>query len=217
LTVESQARAVSAGRRAAVSVLSGLVAGAALAWLVPWQAAVLMGWSVAAAVYVVWVLTSIAGKDSEATARIATREDASRTAADLMLLCAAIGSLGAVLLSLVKAAGEHGGAKALMTVAAVASVVASWAVVHLTFTLRYARLFFTDPQGGIDFHDDRKDASYVDFAYVAFTIGMTYQVSDTDLNNRQIRSAALRHALLSYLFGTVIIAITINVIAGLAK
>jgi uncharacterized membrane protein len=217
LPVESEARAVTAGRRAAVAVLSGLVAGAALAWLVPWQAAVLMGWTVSAAVYVVWVLTSIAGKDTEATARIATREDGSRTAADLMLLCAAIGSLGAVLLSLVKAAGEHGGAKALMTVAAVASVVASWAVVHLTFTLRYARLFFTDPQGGIDFHDDRKDASYVDFAYVAFTIGMTYQVSDTDLNNRQIRSAALRHALLSYLFGTVIIAITINVIAGLAK
>lgn len=217
MAVESQARAVSAGRRAAVAILSGLVAGAALAWLVPWQAAVLMGWSVAAGVYVVWVLTSIAGKDTEATARIATREDGSRTAADLMLLGAAIGSLGAVLLSLVKASAEHGGAKALMTVAAVASVIASWAVVHLTFTLRYARLFFTNPQGGIDFHDDHKDASYVDFAYMAFTIGMTYQVSDTDLTNRQIRSAALRHALLSYLFGTVIIAMTINVIAGLAK
>jgi uncharacterized membrane protein len=52
---------------------------------------------------------------------------------------------------------------------------------------------------------------------VAFTIGMTYQVSDTDLSKRQIRAAALRHALLSYLFGTVIIAMTINVIAGLAK
>jgi len=217
LTVESQARAVSAGRRAAVAILSGLVVGGALAWLAPWQAAVLTGWSAAATVYVVWVLTSIAGKDTDATARIATREDGSRTAADLMLLGAAIGSLGAVLMSLVKASAEHGVAKALLTAVAVASVFLSWAVVHLTFTLRYARLFFTEPQGGINFHDDRKDASYLDFAYVAFTIGMTYQVSDTDLTNRQIRSAALRHALLSYLFGTVIIAMTINVIAGLAK
>jgi uncharacterized membrane protein len=214
---QQQARAVRAGRRAAVAILAGLVAGAALAWLVPWQAAVLLGWSVAAGVYVVWVLCSISGKDSEATARIATREDSSRTAADLMLLGAAIGSLGAVLLSLVKASGEHGGTKALLTTAAVASILLSWAVVHLTFTLRYARLFFTEPQGGIDFHDDDKDASYLDFAYVAFTVGMTYQVSDTDLTNRQIRSTALRHALLSFVFGTVIIATTINVIAGLAK
>ena len=122
-----------------------------------------------------------------------------------------------MLLSLVKASGAHRGAKALLTVVAVVSVFLSWAVVHKTFTLRYARLFFTGPQGGIDFHDGHKDASYLDFAYVAFTIGMTYQVSDTDLTNRQIRSAALRHALLSYLFGTVIIAMTINVIAGLAK
>ena len=99
----------------------------------------------------------------------------------------------------------------------VVSVFLSWAVVHLTYTLRYARLFFTEPQGGIDFHEDKRDATYVDFAYVAFTIGMTYQVSDTDLSKRQIRAAALRHALLSYLFGTVIIAMTINVIAGLAK
>lgn len=170
-----------------------------------------------ALVYVVWVLCVIAGKDTAATARIATREDGSRTAADLMLLCAAVGSLGAVLLSLVKASAEHGGAKAMLTVVAVVSVVLSWAVVHITFTLRYARLFFTRPQGGIDFHDDHKDARYLDFAYVAFTIGMTYQVSDTELTNRQIRSVALRHALLSYLFGTVIIAMTINVIAGLAK
>jgi uncharacterized membrane protein len=211
---QQRTRAVSAGRRAAVGVGAGLAAGAAVARLVPWEVAVLGGWSVAAVVYVVWVLFAIAGKDTAATARIATREDASRAAADLMLLCAAVASLGAVLLSLVKASGEHGAARVLLTSVAVVSVVASWAVVHVTFALRYARLFFTGPQGGIDFHDDQKDASYLDFAYVAFTIGMTYQVSDTDLTNRQIRSAALRHALLSYLFGAVILAMTINVTAS---
>jgi len=210
-------RAVSAGRRAGAGILAGLVAGGVSARFVPWQAAVLLGWSVAAFVYVAWVLTSIAGKGPEETARIATREDSSRAAADLMLLGAAIGSLAAVLLSLVKAAGEHGTAKAMLTAVGVASVVLSWAVVHITFTLRYARLFFTEPKGGINFYEDTGDPTYVDFSYVAFTIGMTYQVSDTDLTNRQVRSAALRHALLSYLFGTVIIAMTINVIAGLAK
>jgi len=215
--MQESTRAASAGHRAAAAVVTGLAAGGVASRLAPWQAAVLLGWSAAALVYVVWVLQSISGKGAEETARIATREDGSRTAADLMLLGAAIGSLGAVLMSLVKASSEHGVAKALLTAVAVASVFLSWAVVHLTFTLRYARLFFTEPQGGINFHEDKRDATYVDFAYVAFTIGMTYQVSDTDLTNRQVRSAALRHALLSYLFGTVIIAITINVIAGLAK
>jgi uncharacterized membrane protein len=214
---QQQTRAVSAGRRSAVAVLTGLAVGGAVSRLVPWQAAVLLGWSAAAAVYVVWVLSSISGKGPAETARTATREDGSRAAADLMLLGAAVGSLGAVLLSLVKAANEPGTAKAMLTVVAVASVFLSWAVVHLTYTLRYARLFFTEPKGGINFYEDKGDATYVDFAYVAFTIGMTYQVSDTDLTKRKIRAAALRHALLSYLFGTVIIAMTINVIAGLAK
>jgi uncharacterized membrane protein len=214
---EQKTRAASAGHRAALAVLAGIVGGSVVAFVVPWQGAVLLGWSTAALVYVIWVLTSIWGKSAPATARIATREDGSRAAADLMLLGAAIGSLGAVLMSLVKAAGEHGATKVLLTAVAVISVVLSWAVVHLTFTLRYARLYYADPPGGIDFHEDKVHATYMDFAYVAFTVGMTYQVSDTDLGKRLIRSTALRHALLSYLFGTVIIAITINVVAGLAK
>jgi len=210
-------RAATAGRRTAVAALVGLAAGGVAARFTPWQSSVLLGWVATATVFVGWVLASIAGKDAAATARSASREDGSRAAADLMLLGAAIASLGAVLLSLIRASGTHGGTKALLTVVAVASVLASWAVVHLTFTLRYARLFFAEPRGGIDWHDDERDPRYVDFAYVAFTVGMTYQVSDTDLTKRTIRTTALRHALLSYLFGTVIIAITINVIAGLAK
>jgi uncharacterized membrane protein len=214
---QQQTRAVSAGVRAAIALLAGLVAGAVASRRLPWQGAVLLGWSASSLVYVVWVMRSISGKDAEETARTATREDGSRAAADLMLLGAAVGSLGAVLLSLIKASSERGGAKAMLTVVAVASVCLSWAVVHLTYTLRYARLFFTEPKGGINFYEDTGDPTYVDFSYVAFTIGMTYQVSDTDLTKRKIRAAALRHALLSYLFGTVIIAMTINVIAGLAK
>ncbi|MEO7556753.1 MAG: DUF1345 domain-containing protein, partial [Acidimicrobiales bacterium] len=68
---------------------------------------------------------------------------------------------------------------------------------------------------GIDFNDDA-EPDYRDFAYLAFTIGMTYQVSDTDLKTKEIRRTALRHALLSYVFGTAIIAVMINVVAGLA-
>lgn len=89
-------------------------------------------------------------------------------------------------------------------------------MVHTVFALRYAGLYYSGPDGGVNFNDNEKPA-YADFAYLAFTIGMTYQVSDTALTTRAVRHTALRHALLSYLLGTVIIAATINLAAGLAK
>jgi uncharacterized membrane protein len=84
------------------------------------------------------------------------------------------------------------------------------------FTLRYAHEYYTEPVGGIDFKTD-EPPDYQDFAYVAFTIGMTFQVSDTDVQGRKIRRTVLKHSLLSYLFGAVILAVLINVIAGIVK
>ena len=92
----------------------------------------------------------------------------------------------------------------------------SWAVVHTVFALRYAHLYYTDTPGGIDFKQEPMP-DYHDFAYVAFTVGMTFQVSDTDINTRPMRRAILRHALLSWLFGAIIVAMTINLIAGLVR
>ena len=81
--------------------------------------------------------------------------------------------------------------------------------------LRYASLYHSNG-GGISFPGtDMPD--YGDFAYLALTIGMTYQVSDTALKDRTIRRTALRHALLSFVFGTGILAVTINVVAGLFR
>lgn len=129
---------------------------------------------------------------------------------------ASVACLVGVGLALLKAAESEGSGEALLVALAVISVVESWAVVHTVFTLRYARLYYTAPEGGIDFNDD-PHPDFLDFAYVAFTIGMTYQISDTDLTTRPMRRTALRHTLLSFLFGTFIVAITINAVAGLLK
>jgi uncharacterized membrane protein len=88
--------------------------------------------------------------------------------------------------------------------------------VYTVCTVRYARLYYADPPGGIDFNQD-EPPRYLDFAYLAFTLGMTYQVSDTDLQTHEIRGTALRHALLSYLLGAVILATIINMVAGLGS
>jgi uncharacterized membrane protein len=83
------------------------------------------------------------------------------------------------------------------------------------FALRYAHEYYTPPIGGIDFKTEEEELpDYLDFAYVAFTIGMTFQVSDTEISKRPIRRAAIHHALLSYVFGTMILGISAPCSAG---
>ena len=215
-------RARRPGRRHAFAITWVLVSGAigvaafAVAMAVTvWQAAVLVGWTATAAVLVGWILGVTWPKDGAATATLATREDDSRAASDVVLISAAVGSLAAVGLGLVKGAAVHGAGEAALTALALLSIILSWAVIQAVFTLRYARLYYSEG-GGIDFNEDDQP-DYHDFAYLAVTLGMTYQVSDTNLTTKALRRTALRHALLSYLFGTVIVAVAINVVAGLVR
>jgi uncharacterized membrane protein len=206
----------SASVRVGVAAVVGAVAGLAISVPATWQLGTLAGWDAAAMVYLAWTWTTIWRRDATATARLAVREDPGRATADALLLVASVASLLAV--ALVITAGSTGGAGArdARAALAVASVVLSWTVVHTVYTSRYARLYYTGPNGGINFNQ-QTPPRYSDFAYLAFTIGMTFQVSDTDLQTAEIRATALRHALLSYLLGAVILATTINLVSGLLR
>ncbi len=215
-------------RRLVTAAAIGLVVGLGAATLVRWQVALLLGWDAAASVFLGSVWPIIVRADGPGTERLATREDLTRDTARLLLLGASTASLVSVMFAL-RLAGRQGGNQQLLLVAiATLTVVASWAVLNTVFTLRYAGDYYgapaspaspADPNEPIDFGgapaDDRPD--YRDFAYIAFTIGMTYQVSDTNLRNRRIRRTVLLHAVLSYVFGVVIVAAAVNIIAGLAS
>lgn len=208
-------RLPSARRRLVTSVVVGGAAGGAAAWLTAWQVSLLVAWCGLAATFVGVAWASMFKADGARTRAIAMRDDETRVSADLVVVAASVASLVGVGLLLVKASRAEGAAVAALTGLSVVSVVLAWVMVHTVFTLRYADLYYSGG-GGIDFNDD-DDPDYRDFAYLAFTIGMTYQVSDTDLQTKVIRRTALRQALLSYLFGTAIIAVTINIVAGLAN
>ena len=198
-----------------MSAAGGAVAGLAVclgASLEPTYGAV-VGWDVAAAVYCLLVWLSSWRLTPELTAHAALQEDPSRPATDLLLLAAAVASIGSVVFALADATNFHGVGKWLRLATGVASIVCSWFLVHTVFTLKYARLYYLDEDGGIDFNMEHSPV-WTDFAYLSFTIGMTFQVSDTDLQTTPLRRLALRHMLLSYLFGAVIIAVAINLIAG---
>ena len=202
--------------RFAVSVACGLLAGGLDLSLGPKVAAALVGWDVAAAVTVLWVVSTVFRLKRETTAGLASSEDPDRATSDLLMVLASIASLGAVGLVLAEAGKAEGKDKLFLVLAAAISVVVSWLLVHTLYTLRYARIYYDERKGGIDFNSD-EDPAYSDFAYLAFTVGMTFQVSDTQISDPKIRRVLLHHALLSYLFGTVIVATTINLVAGLSK
>ncbi len=204
---------MNARTRLVVCFACGVVAFVPAILLTPWQVAELIGWSVTAAVFVGSIFFATRHKDSVQTKAAASKEDNSAVAADAILVGASLASLVGVGVALLEASSEQGTAKTVITSLAFVSVVLSWASVHSVYTLRYAHIYYTEG-GGIDWHaSDAPD--FGDFAYVAFTIGMTFQVSDTDIKTKRIRKPALRQALLSYLFGVVVVATMINVIASL--
>jgi uncharacterized membrane protein len=199
-----------------VSTGAAVAAGVAAAFLGAGRAAALIGWDVLALVFCTWTWCAVWGLDPSATASHANREDPGRNLTDLVLLGASLASLIAVGVVLFGAGHASGNTKYLQAALTVASVFVSWTLVHTVFTVKYARLYYCGQDGGIDFNED-EPPQYSDFAYLAFTIGMTFQVSDTDIKSKQIRRTALRHAWLSFPLGTVIIATSINLVAGLAK
>jgi uncharacterized membrane protein len=200
--------------RVAVAASLGIVAGVAVSFFTFWQAATLIGWDTGALILIGWIWRAVGKLDAEESKTHASREDTSIRLTELIVLSAGVALLAAVGMALVRAGHASGGTKAYLIALGIVSVALSWGLVHTVFTLRYARSYYSRPVGGIDFNENNPP-TYLDFAYLALTIGMTFQVSDTNLTSKAIRRIALSHALLSYLFGAVIVALVINVVSSL--
>ena len=149
--------------------------------------------------------------DAEATHHNARREDFRPVVEELVVVAAAVcGLVGIVMLLLLgkSDAGHTAAATAL------GGVFMAWAGLHLMYATRYAHLYYSTSTPGIDFNSADPPA-YSDFFYFSYNLGMTYQVSDTDVSSSLIRRVVLRHTLLSYVFGASILATTINLVAGI--
>ena len=174
-----------------------------------------VGWTVAAGIYSTWAWFAVRGMDADATASHATREDATRRAGHTLLILASVASFGVIGVLLAQSGRVQGAEAVVLAGAALMTVTASWFLIHILFMLRYAATSYLGGGEGIDFNQS-EPPRYRDFAYLAFTLGMTYQVSDTALTNHLMRREALRHALLSFLSGVVVLATTISLITNIA-
>ncbi|WP_074712443.1 DUF1345 domain-containing protein [Arthrobacter alpinus] len=195
----------------ACGALAAVLTGVLGAWIY----APAVGWASAALVYNASVWLQIIPMDAERTATHAVAEDPGRRISDLLILLAALGSLAAVVLVMVGSTGVSGTGRFLLALLALSCTAMSWLMVHTLFTLRYTEIYYSEEPGGIEFNQDAPP-QYTDIAYMAFSVGMTYQVSDTNITTRAMRSAVLRHSLLAFVFGTGILATTINLVVSLA-
>jgi uncharacterized membrane protein len=201
-------------RRLLICLGGGLfVAGVTLAAELP-EVAVLAGWVAASSSLLVWVWRISWPLDSSGTKRLAEEEARTRVT-DTVVLGAAVASLGAVVEALIRS-GTTDAVGVLSVVLGVTVVILSWGLVNTVFALKFARLYYSGGDGGIDFQQ-QEPPSYSDFAYLAFTVGMSFAVSDTSLVDTQIRKVGLGHALMSYLFGTVVIAVAVNLVTNLGQ
>ncbi|MET7609011.1 DUF1345 domain-containing protein [Streptomyces avermitilis] len=195
--------AAAVGAGAVIGVVVGLVRDASLG--------ILAGISAAQALFVVagWIV--LWPMDAAATHLNARREDFRPAAEEMVVVAAALcGLVGIVFLLLLGKSGDGHSAAAT----ALGGVFMSWASLHLMYATRYAYLYYSMSASGIDFNSKQPPA-YRDFLYFSYNLGMTYQVSDTSVTSATIRAVVLRHCLLSYVFGTSILATTINLVTGI--
>ncbi|MGY0390725.1 DUF1345 domain-containing protein [Nocardioides sp. WG-D5] len=202
----------TAGVRLAGSLLTGALATAAGVLLVDAQIGTLVGVAAVHAVFVASGWFALWPLDAVTTRANTRREDFRPAAEELVVVAISLyGLLGIVMLLVVGDSAQGRLAAAI----ALVGVFLAWASLHLMYAARYAHLYYAASDGGIDFNSDEAPA-YRDFFYFSYNLGMTYQVSDTSVTSSGIRAVVLRHTLLSYIFGAVVLASTINLVAGIA-
>ncbi|MBP1781951.1 MULTISPECIES: DUF1345 domain-containing protein [Micromonospora] len=172
-------------RRALWSLAAGVVAGTATALVGASELTPLVVWTIAAGTILVWVWRACWSASPKRTEQLAEAEQHSRST-DSAILIASVASLAAVAEALVRASNQHDAVAVTLVILSVIAVVLAWALVNTVFALKYARLCYRDDGGGIDFKREDPPA-YADFAYIAFTVGMSYAPGE---NERRVTTCA---------------------------
>ncbi|MFJ6654098.1 DUF1345 domain-containing protein [Microbacterium sp. NPDC091313] len=200
---------------AAVAAIAGLAAAVLAVVVGIPDLAPLLGWTIASAVFLVWAWSRAWPADRERTRSLARHEDRSRKLVDALIIAATLFSGILVVFALIRSQEKDivGSAAAIL---AVVGVVAAWALVNTVYAFKYARMYYLDDKHRFDF-DQEEDPAYSDFAFTAFSIGMAYSASNVTESSTASRRIAMGHALLSYFFGTFVVAVAINLITGLTQ
>jgi uncharacterized membrane protein len=169
---EHRGERILSPRLAVISLGIGVVVGGLVAVFISVPLSLLAGWVIAAGLALTWVWRTSWPQDPNGTKRLAEQEGRARST-DTEVLIAALASLGAVVLALVNSSSHQDPVAVTLVILSAVTVILSWTLVNTVNALKYARLFYIDEDGGLDFGHNEQP-TYSDFAYFAFTIGMTY-------------------------------------------
>jgi uncharacterized membrane protein len=215
--VHSESGRLLSPRRTLISLSTGLAAGIVVALLATPRLMPLVSWTTTVVIVLTWVWRISWPQDADGTKHLAEQESTTRST-DVWLLAAAIASLAVVVVALIQSSSQRSATAVASVILSVLSVALSWALVNTVYAFKYARMYYLDEpdDGGIDFKQ-ATSPTYSDFAYLAFTIGMSFAVSETEPTTTRTRRIALGHALLSYTFGTGVLAVAINLVTNLGQ
>jgi len=179
----------------------------------------MIGWNTFSFCLIVisWITFSVT--TSQQIRQLAKAQDSGRVIVFIIVLISTFASFFAVVLLLLTKK-DFQSTETFHVVTAISGMILSWILIHTIFTLRYAHIFYGDDEvkpeihaGGLEFPLDKKP-DYLDFAYFSFVLGMTFQVSDVQVTSKRLRRIVMMHGILSFGYNTIMIALTINLIAG---
>jgi uncharacterized membrane protein len=200
-------------------LVAAVAVGLLVYWFVPFpKVRLILGWDAGAGLFLVVnaILMAIT-PPHRMPAEAAAQQDGEWTIF-AMTLGGVVASVFAIILEFSAIKNLHGSERASHVMVLVTTLIISWLTMHLVFALRYAHEFYTkeddELQGGLDFPKE-PEPDYYDFLYFSLVLGMTFQVSDVDITDRHLRRLATLQGFISFLFNTIILALTVNLAAGL--
>ena len=208
-------------RRATVRLVLGLLVGFATGFVLSEKhglaVRIVAGWDAGALSLLTLAWMLILRSDPSSARRRAAAEDPGRAVASVLVVAASTFSVFAGTVVMRHARSIEPARGGLLVALCLVAVASAWTLTHTSYTLRYAHLYYREgheSQGGLAFPGEGPPDDF-DFAYFSFTIGMCFQVSDVAVSSRRIRRAVLGHAVLSFAYNTVILALVINLLVGL--
>ena len=202
-------------------LLYGAAAAVAVA-LVPWPmgltARALAGWCAGVAVYQVlswWLAETF---DAQRTRERAQQLDQPNVVILVSMLVAVGVSVVAIAMLLQQVRQLSGWARGAHVALGLVALAGSWLMMHTIYAFHYAHRYYIDrrdgsPDGGLDF-PGKQEPDYFDFLYYAYVVGMTTQVSDVQATSREMRRITLVHSVLAFAFNMLVLALSVNVVAG---
>lgn len=206
--------------RLTIATALGAAAGIASAFIAPeitLTSKCLIAWNVAGWIYMILIMQRTFKSSAEDVRRIAEVEDENAGLVLMVVCVAAVASLAAIVLELAGIKGMSASDKALHYAFTGFTILGSWLLIGVIFSLHYARMFYTwdGEDAALRFSDGEQNPDYWDFLYFSFTLSVAVQTSDVGVATRNLRKVVLAQSLIGFLFNTSILGFSINIAAGL--